>query len=121
MTHSAARLCQLNLFKNFSLCVEDNGLALGTVADFGTLSSPPKPKLATEQKPCLQPFTRHKLYALLWCRFFHFSSRKFQSEFIYFFVYSHPFNFFVNVLFYGTNYHKQVSQVNYFNSSFVVP
>jgi len=40
---------------------------------FGALSCPPKPKLAKKREPFWQPFTRHKLYALLWCRFFIFS------------------------------------------------
>ncbi|MDO6440465.1 hypothetical protein Q4534_23775 [Cyclobacterium sp. 1_MG-2023] len=31
---------------------------------FEALSCPPKPKLATERKPCWQPFTCHKLYAV---------------------------------------------------------
>jgi len=32
---------------------------------FGALSYPPRVNLATEQKPCWQPFTRYKLYAVL--------------------------------------------------------
>jgi len=37
---------------------------------FEALSCPPKPKLATEQNPYWQPFTRNKLYALLCTGFF---------------------------------------------------
>lgn len=38
---------------------------------FGALPCPPKPKLASERRPCSQPFTRHKLYAVL-CSVFYF-------------------------------------------------
>lgn len=41
-----------------------NGLHMAC-GGFGALSCPPKPKLATERKPCGKPFTRHKLYAVL--------------------------------------------------------
>src|SRR5690554_367894 len=41
-----------------------NGLHMAC-GGFEALSCPPKPKLATERNPCWQPFTRHKLYAVL--------------------------------------------------------
>jgi hypothetical protein len=40
-----------------------NGLHIAC-GGFEALSCPPKSKMATERKPCLQPFTRHKLYAV---------------------------------------------------------
>jgi hypothetical protein len=42
-----------------------NGLHMAC-GGFEALSCPPKPKLAKKQKPCWQPFTRHKLYAVLY-------------------------------------------------------
>jgi hypothetical protein len=46
-----------------------NGLHMAC-GGFEALSCPPKLKLATQRKPCGQPFTRHKLYALLATGFF---------------------------------------------------
>jgi hypothetical protein len=46
------------------LPINDNGLHMAC-GGFEALSCPPKPKLAAEREQCWQPFTRHKLYALL--------------------------------------------------------
>jgi len=59
----------LSLVCLFKVCrivnrVTANGLHLAR-GGFKALSCPPKSKLAMERKPCWQPFTRHKLYAVL--------------------------------------------------------
>ena len=56
------RLIQL-LF-SFVFLIGYNGLHMAC-GGFEALHCPPKPKLDAERKPCWQPFTRHKLYALL--------------------------------------------------------
>jgi hypothetical protein len=52
----------LTIFYFFLLTANGLHMACG---GFEALSCPPKPKLATERKPCWQPFIRHKLYAVL--------------------------------------------------------
>jgi hypothetical protein len=53
------------------LTIAANGLHMAC-GGFEALSYHLKPQLATERKPCGQPFIRHKLYALLCGRFFFF-------------------------------------------------
>src|SRR5690606_33634379 len=59
-------IVSLNIQK--SAHIGHNGLHMAC-GGFEALYCPPKPRLATKRKPCWQPFTRHKLYALLWCVF----------------------------------------------------
>jgi hypothetical protein len=59
---------------------------------FEALPCPPKPRLATERKPCWQPFTRHKLYALLAAGFILFLPFNHLDEVVKFF---NPFFFII--------------------------
>ncbi len=59
-------MCAIALFAFVRLVFQLVGNVLHMACGgFEALSVHPKPKLATKRKPCWQPFTRHKLYALL--------------------------------------------------------